>query len=306
MVLTFSYEIEPKFDKDGAMKAQADVQSEKSSQYGQLDWVGMSQIQTVVLAQNQDGTFLNLPALLDVGVDLAANHRGIHMSRLYRLHQEYILNKPLQQRQLLQFAASSLESHTQLSQYFACKLKLYWPVKTVSLASNLTGFRNYPIEIIFEKNSTHERTWLQFEILYSSTCPQSAGLSMEVLKSQNLPIDRLPATPHAQRSRAVVQAEVADLSQGLIGALIEKVEKALGTPVQTTVKKADELRFAELNAENLMFCEDAARKISQALVDVSLVKGFSVYCEHQESLHPHNASSRTSNRFQRPERLQFW
>ena len=298
-----------KFVKERAMKVQADVQSEKSSQYSQLDWVGMTEIQTVVLAKSHDGSTLSLPALLDVGVDLTANHRGIHMSRLYRLHQELILNQPLQQQQLAQFADQSLQSHTQLSQYFACKLKLNWPLQTVSLMSQLTGFRNYPIQVIFEKNQSQEKTWLQFEILYSSTCPQSAGLSMEVLesqiKSQGTPVERLPATPHAQRSRAVVQAEVSTLSQALIESLIERVEKALGTPVQTTVKKADELRFAQLNAENLMFCEDAARKISQALMGLSPVKGFSVYCEHQESLHPHNASSRTSSRFQRPERLSF-
>lgn len=287
------------------MKAQADVQSEKSSQYNQLDWVGMTEIQTVVLAKNQEGSVISLPALLDVGVDLAANHRGIHMSRLYRLHQELILNQPLQQPQLTQFATQSLESHSQISQYFACKLKLNWPLQTLSLMSNLAGFRNYPIEVIFEKNQSQEKTWLQFEVLYSSTCPQSAGLSMEVLKSQNTAVERLPATPHAQRSRAVVQAEVGEVSQALIEALIERVEKALGTPVQTTVKKADELRFAQLNAENLMFCEDAARKIFQALMDLSQVKGFSVYCEHQESLHPHNASSCISHRFQRPERLHF-
>jgi len=298
-----------KFVKEVAMKAEADVQSEKSTEYSQHDWVGMTEIQTLVLARNQDGSFLSLPALLDVGVDLTANHSGIHMSRLYRLHQDLILNQPLNQQQLSQFAAHSLESHAQLSQHFACRLKLNWPMQTISLMSQLAGFRNYPIEVIFEKNQTQEKTWLQFEILYSSTCPQSAGLSMEVLKSQQSQqaqsVDRLPATPHAQRSRAVIQADVGEISQSLIESLIERVEKALGTPVQTTVKKADELRFAQLNAENLMFCEDAARKISQSLMDISQVKGFSVYCEHQESLHPHNASSRISSRFQRPERLQF-
>lgn len=287
------------------MNAQADVQSEKSSHHSQLDWVGMTQVQTLVLAKNQEGLTISLPALLDVGVDLTENHRGIHMSRLYRLHQELILNQPLQQQQFQSFAARSLESHAEISRYFACKLQLNWPVQTLSLKSNLTGFRNYPIQVIFEKNATNEKTWLQFEVLYSSTCPQSAGLSMEVLKAQEQVTERLPATPHAQRSRAVVQVEVSYFDQMLIGALIKTVETALGTPVQTTVKKADELRFAQLNAENLMFCEDAARKISKALNDLSGIKGFSVYCEHQESLHPHNASSRNSSRFHRPNRLYF-
>lgn len=292
------------------MKAQADVQSEKSSHYSQLDWVGMTQVQTLVLVKTQGDGITSLPALMDVGVDLTENHRGIHMSRLYRLHQELILNQPLHQEQLSKFATQSLESHAELSRHFACKFKLNWPMQTVSLKSNLSGFRNYPVEVIFEKNAQQEKVWLQIEVLYSSTCPQSAGLSMEVLKAHEAEnkyatIDRLPATPHAQRSRAVVQVQVDSLQQEQIESLIRKVEIALGTPVQTTVKKEDEMKFAQLNAENLMFCEDAARKIARSLLGQPTIKGFSVYCEHQESLHPHNASSRNSNRFQPPSRLYF-
>lgn len=286
-------------------KSQTDVQSEKSNQFSRLDWVGMSQIQTLISLSTLEGQALGLPALLDVGVDLAENNRGIHMSRLYRLHQELILNRPLTGLSLAEFAKQSLQSHEGLSQVFACKLKLSWPIRTISLRSELAGFRNYPVEIIFEKNLQAEKIWLQLEVLYSSTCPQSEGLAMEVLKSQAGPFEHLPAIPHAQRSRAVVQVQLIGLDQKKIETLIEKVEVALGTPVQTTVKKADELRFAELNAQNLMFCEDAARKISKALEQTSEIKGFSVYCEHQESLHPHNASSLNLRHFMRPECLVF-
>ena len=48
-------------------------------------------------------------------------------------------------------------------------------------------------------------------------------------------------------------------------ALIDRVEQALGTPVQTVVKREDEQAFARLNGENLMFCEDAARRMAAAL-----------------------------------------
>ena len=216
-----------------------------------------------------------------------------------------LLNQHLNAKQLSLFAKQCLDSQADLSQNFACKLKLALPVQTVSLRSNLSGFRNYPIEVIFEKGSSGEELWLQFEVLYSSTCPQSEGLSMEILKAQTKAFDHLPATPHAQRSRAVIQVQLGDFDQVVIESLIEQVEKSLGTPVQTTVKKADEMRFAELNAANLMFCEDAVRKISQTLAQSPLIKGFSVYCEHQESLHPHNASSLKRVRFSPPQRLQF-
>ncbi|EPN08658.1 putative GTP cyclohydrolase, partial [Pseudomonas syringae pv. actinidiae ICMP 19070] len=76
-------------------------------------------------------------------------------------------------------------------------------------------------------------------------------------------------------------------------ALIDTVEQALGTPVQTAVKRADEQAFARLNGQNLMYVEDAARKIQQALE--GRYPASSVSVRHFESLHPHDAAAQTSN-----------
>ena len=70
---------------------------------------------------------------------------------------------------------------------------------------------------------------------------------------------------------------------------IEETEAKLGTPVQSFVKRIDEQEFARLSGENLMFCEDAARRIQNYLVGQSMVLSYSIEVEHQESLHPHNA-----------------
>ena len=71
--------------------------------------------------------------------------------------------------------------------------------------------------------------------------------------------------------------------------LIDRVEAALKTPVQTAVKRADEQAFARLNGENLMFCEDAARRVQHALAGAEHVTDFWLRVSHYESLHPHNA-----------------
>ena len=76
------------------------------------------------------------------------------------------------------------------------------------------------------------------------------------------------ATPHSQRSVAQVKV-LLDHTEGEafpITALIDLIEGALKTPVQTAVKREDEQEFALLNGQNLMFCEDAARRFI-ALVD---------------------------------------
>ena len=73
-----------------------------------------------------------------------------------------------------------------------------------------------------------------------------------------------------------------------------RVEASLGTPVQTAVKREDEQAFAELNAANLMFCEDAARRVAGALSHDERIDRYEVRVAHFESLHPHDAVARVS------------
>ena len=67
--------------------------------------------------------------------------------------------------------------------------------------------------------------------------------------------------------------------------------RALSTPVQTAVKREDEQEFARLNAANLMFCEDAGRRLKSVLDVNPEVLDFHVRVEHHESLHAHDAIS---------------
>ena len=73
--------------------------------------------------------------------------------------------------------------------------------------------------------------------------------------------------------------------------LIDLVEGALKTPVQAAVKREDEQEFARLNGANLMFCEDAGRKLKAALSKDKRYSDFRLEAVHVESLHPHNAVS---------------
>ena len=100
----------------------------------------------------------------------------------------------------------------------------------------------------------------------------------------------LAATPHAQRSRADVRVELRHAFDELpLGHLIDELERGLATPVQTAVKREDEQAFARLNAENLMFCEDAARRVAAVLSTDPRVERFEATVSHFESLHAHDA-----------------
>ncbi len=57
------------------------------------------------------------------------------------------------------------------------------------------------------------------------------------------------------------------------------------------VKREDEQAFAELNAANPIFVEDAARLFCAAVAADDADRRFRVIASHQESLHSHDAVS---------------
>jgi GTP cyclohydrolase I len=73
--------------------------------------------------------------------------------------------------------------------------------------------------------------------------------------------------------------------------LIEACRRAVPTETQVMVKREDEQAFAELNAANPIFVEDAARLFCEQLLADKRVGDFRVVASHQESLHSHDAVS---------------
>lgn len=284
----------------------SDIQSETDTQLMALDWVGMDEIQSQILVAPQVFT----PASVGAYVNLQKGYRGIHMSRIYNLITQKILNQNLTPQKIQNFLTDMIQSQEQLSHQAYVAIRFNYARKTQSLKSESAGFRNYPVQITALKMPSQTPIWCDFEIIYSSTCPQSAALSLEVIKNQKNQIsqlDRLPATPHAQRSvmkvSCLLMVTEVDLDfTSIFQQFIETIENTLKTTVQTAVKKADEMQFAVLNSENLMFCEDAVRKVSLVLNEliqthVHGLTGYKIRTQHLESLHPHNAVSQIAKNY---------
>jgi GTP cyclohydrolase I len=276
---------------------------------GALDWVGMADIQVPVRFDAGDGDVQRASAKVGAFVNLKRpDKRGIHMSRLYLQVEQALSTQPLTADSLHALLRGFLDSHKDLSDRACLSIHFEHLVRRPALRSDNSGWRAYPVCI--EASLTGDDFLLEFgtEVVYSSTCPASAALSRQLIQEQFAsdfdaakPVDHaavlawlgsergIVATPHAQRSVARLRTRpVAGATFHLIS-LIDRVEHALGTPVQTAVKREDEQAFALANGSNLMFCEDAARRIQKALdADVAL-SDFHIRVEHQESLHPHDA-----------------
>lgn len=258
-----------------------------------LTWVGMSSIELPVrvpVTFGDQAQVVHVPAKADFQVNLEnRNVRGIHMSRLYRLLTETAAEEDLTFDLLERIATEALVTHEGLSRQARLNVRFELPVQRLSLKSGLVGWRTYPVCLSIEKGKNRVKRSVEFQVLYSSTCPASTALA-EQLQGRDSEATSFVATPHAQRSWAKVKVELAsDAATTRVESLIDEVEGALKTPVQTIVKREDEQEFARLNAENTMFCEDAARRIYGALSARSDVAEFRGEVRHFESLHPHDA-----------------
>jgi GTP cyclohydrolase I len=291
------------------------VAHEVAAEARALDWVGMSNIALPLRVATLNGDAIQVAASVDVAVDLDdADARGIHMSRLYLRLQDAFASEVVTPAGLRRVLQSLVDSQAGLSTRARLVLRYDQLLLRPALASGNAGWKRYPVEIEAQLVEGHLRLTLAFSVEYSSTCPASAALSRQLnaerfgsdfadarpistaVVSDWLASERgLAATPHAQRSRASVRLQLRPQFEELpLAALIDALEHALGTPVQTAVKREDEQAFAELNAANLMFCEDAARRVSAVLARDPHVERFDAEVEHYESLHPHDAVARVS------------
>ena len=294
-----------------------DVAGDAAASARALDWVGMHNIALPLRFPGNDGVLMQVPASVDVSVDLRdPAARGIHMSRLYLQLQDMLVEDAITPARLRCVLQACIDSQGALSSTARLTLRFDQMLRRRALASDNSGWKRYPLEIDAVLADGHLSMTLGFSVEYSSTCPSSTALSRQLnaarfvedfaaahpLSTQTvrdwLASERgLAATPHAQRSRAEIKVQLQPaFDEWPAVDLIDRVEAALGTPVQTAVKREDEQAFARLNAENLMFCEDAARRVAAALADDARIQRFDVRVAHLESLHAHDAVAQVSGK----------
>ena len=230
------------------------------------------------------------------------------MSRLYLHVDKALAAEPLTPCSIRRVLRDFLESHADLSDRAMVRIAFDQLLRRPALKSEHSGWKAYPVWISGLMEKSQFSLELGCEVMYSSTCPCSAALARQLIqerfgtdfaRGKTLDYDAVVAwlgseqgicaTPHSQRSVAEIRVKLAPTFGFPIADLIDAVEGALKTPVQTAVKREDEQAFALLNGENLMFCEDAARRIQAALAQDEHILDFWIRATHQESLHPHDA-----------------
>ncbi len=277
----------------------------KSSETDQipLKWVGM---EAVILPVKIliSGVLTHISCEFDVFVNLVKPSKGVHMSRLYDILSQQVQNETLTVESIRGLLNPLVESQKGLSTQAKISMSLILPISVATLKSEKKYFKSVPLKITCQTENNKITTDLDFLLEYSSTCPQSAALAHQLTihemekHNSNSGVqltdwynqNGFVATPHAQRSELTLSARVQnDFELSSFSEIFLGLNQCLGTPTQGLVKRVDEQEFARLNAQNLMFCEDAARKVILLLKSTGLIISGQGKVSHLESLHSHNA-----------------
>ncbi|AXC49520.1 GTP cyclohydrolase I FolE2 [Paracoccus suum] len=248
-----------------------------------IQHVGISNFRLPIRYQTKSGGEMTLETSVTGTVSLEADRKGINMSRIMRsfyAHAEKQFSLSVLQAALDDYRAD----HESLGARIM--MRLSYPERVLSLRSGLEGWQYYDIAMELVEQAERRLRILHLDYVYSSTCPCSLELS-EHARAQRGQL----ATPHSQRSIARLSVVMQGEGKLWFEDMIALARRAIATETQVMVKREDEQAFAELNAANPIFVEDAVRAFAQQLQAEPRVGDFRVVASHQESLHSHDAVS---------------
>jgi len=274
------------FEADEAYRATMhDLQNGPSSlirgSKAHIEHVGISNFRLPIRFHTRDNGDLALETSVTGTVSLEAEKKGINMSRIMRT-----FYAQAERTFSLDVIQETLEAYKSDLESFDARIQMRFsfPMKVGSLRSGLEGYQYYDIALEVVDQGGVRKRLMHLDFVYSSTCPCSLELSEHARRERGQ-----LATPHSQRSVARISVEVKPGPRLWFEDLVELCRTAVPSETQVMVKREDEQAFAELNAANPIFVEDAARSFCEALRAEPRIGDFRVVASHQESLHSHDA-----------------
>jgi GTP cyclohydrolase I len=251
-----------------------------------IERVGISNFRLPIKFKTKNGEIYELEASIIGTVSLEGVNKGINMSRIIRTFYEYrdeVFTIDLIEKILKDYREKlgSYSAHIQISFNYRMWQNSLRSTKNNKLPNGGWQYYKVTLEGLMKENGKFNK-YIHFDYVYSSTCPCSTELSLHALETRNQ-----YATPHSQRSVARISLKLKDFIW--IEDIQDMCLKALKTETQVFVKREDEQAFAELNAANTKFVEDAVRLLYEQFNSDDRIIDFKIIASHNESLHSHDA-----------------
>lgn len=262
-----------------------DVQQNKDERGIELDSVGIRNVSIPFKLTASNAEVFSLVAKVSVGVGLAKELKGTHMSRFMTLFTEFAA-KPLESlniQPLLKQICERLESST--SNLY---IGIDYPLTKAAPVTGLEAPVAYRCNLIgtLDEDSGEKNVIFNIKIPSANLCPCSKAISEYGAHNQRLMIDVSVSIDPAL-----------DCPTHWIENLIFAVEEAGSCPVFPILKRADEKYVTERQYDNPKFVEDVVRDAAKILEGFPGVLGFKVSAEALESIHAHNAWASYSKNF---------
>jgi GTP cyclohydrolase I len=249
-----------------------DVAAEPDSRGVELHAVGIRGLRLPVRLHTPLKTVQQVIAVTDLSVDIEAEQRGAHMSRLVEALYEWASKPrtPEDVKTLLSRARDRMSSRS-------AHLQMQFPY-----------FLQLPAPI------TKTAGWLDVEVEWNCRLSNGASyaISAFVFPAMTLcPCSKAISEYGAHNQRALVRLwlQTKDRLLRLPDEYLPLVQESASSLVYPVLKRPDEKFVTEYSYENPRFVEDVARELALRLTEREELSWFRVECESIESIHNHNA-----------------
>ncbi len=250
-----------------------DMQKNKPNFCIPIHRVGIQNIKVPIFIKKKTHTTQHSVADVDVYVDLDAESKGTHMSRLAIGIQKFLhlqLDKKLL-KEIANYIKIKCEAETAQVIY-----NFPYFINKIAPTSNEPGITHCNVIFDYTVNNDYEKFLISVETTSTSLCPCSKEIS--------------EYGAHNQRSKIKISCDVDLLNDEFIWIedLVNIANDCSSCEIYSVLKRVDEKTVTETAYNNPAFVEDACRSISSKLIDKSF-NDFKVEVVNEESIHQHEA-----------------
>ena len=249
-----------------------DIQKTKPKHAIAIQRVGVTNIQLPIYLTEKVGGYQHTVGNVDVFVDLDADSKGTHMSRLAIGVQKF-MKEPLNAQRLkdiAEYIRNKCDAKTSEVIY-----RFPYFINKLGPVSKEPGMTH--CDVVFDMVSSEDGCDFTMSITTTATscCPCSKEIS--------------EAGAHNQRSKIKITFQPHKDEFVWIEDIVDVANKCSSCEVFTTLKRPDEKYVTEEAYNNPKFVEDMVREAYAELEKFNELEWFEVTVSNEESIHQHNA-----------------
>lgn len=261
-----------------------DLQNTPKDYFFEIDHVGITNVShPITIESNLEPISQTTIGSFTLTTNLVSDRKGINMSRLTELLQEYHKNNWILNVDTLQaFTKELAERMKQKKASLSVSYPWYYERKAPQSQKSGLIHSTVSMEICYE----NEKGWeikAGLETAVTTLCPCSKEIS--------------EYSAHNQRGVVKTKVVLEPSSQWPVDfkeILLYVAESNASAMLHPILKRPDEKKVTEQAYENPRFVEDLIRLIAADLYELDWIKAFDIECRNEESIHLHDAFAKLS------------